>query len=153
MRSAPPSRTQRGRLASRLFVLAAHPDDESLGAGGLIATAAAQGVAVTVVVATTAQTGSSKEQIKNYILNAFTTWPVPPEYVVLVGDAAAIPVWYDPVYDGTTFAPFKPMDDQRVPSFFDFYRKMKGTPPAARTRRLTSMPTSLRWAWPGMQSV
>ena len=41
----------------------------------------------------------------------------------LVKTGEAIPVWYDPVYDGTTFAPFKPMDDQRVPSFFDFYRK------------------------------
>lgn len=37
---------------SRLVVLAAHPDDETLGAGGLIAEAAARGVPVTVVVVT-----------------------------------------------------------------------------------------------------
>jgi LmbE family N-acetylglucosaminyl deacetylase len=36
----------------RLIVVAAHPDDESLGAGGLIAQAAHSGAAVTVVIAT-----------------------------------------------------------------------------------------------------
>ena len=36
----------------RLLVVAAHPDDESLGAGGLIATAVAQGARVTVLVVT-----------------------------------------------------------------------------------------------------
>jgi len=39
----------------RLIVVAAHPDDESLGAGGLIAEAAGRGVPVTVVVATSGE--------------------------------------------------------------------------------------------------
>jgi hypothetical protein len=43
-----------------------------------------------------------------------------------------IPLWYDPISDGRTFAPFKQMDDQQVASFPEFYRKLKGTPPSGR---------------------
>jgi tripartite-type tricarboxylate transporter receptor subunit TctC len=43
-----------------------------------------------------------------------------------------IPVFYDPISDGRTFAPFKPMDDQQVASFPEFYRKLKGALPSGR---------------------
>jgi tripartite-type tricarboxylate transporter receptor subunit TctC len=50
----------------------------------------------------------------------------------LVKTGQAIPVWYDPIYDGRTFAPFAPMDSQLVPGFHDFYRRAKGTAPSGR---------------------
>ena len=43
-----------------------------------------------------------------------------------------IPVWYDPISDGRTFAPFKQMEDQQVASFPEFYRKLKGALPSGR---------------------
>jgi putative tricarboxylic transport membrane protein len=48
----------------------------------------------------------------------------------LVKTKQVIPVWYDPIYDGKTFSPFRQMDEQGVPGFPDFYRKVKGGAPA-----------------------
>src|SRR5689334_16595346 len=39
-------------MSGRLLLLAAHPDDETLGAGGLLATAARAGAEIVVVIAT-----------------------------------------------------------------------------------------------------
>src|SRR5262245_15502658 len=50
----------------------------------------------------------------------------------IVKTGQAIAVWYDPIYDGASFAPFKPMDSQGVPGFPDYYRKTKGTAPSGR---------------------
>jgi tripartite-type tricarboxylate transporter receptor subunit TctC len=50
----------------------------------------------------------------------------------IIKKGEAIAVWYDPIYDGVNFAPFKPMDSQSVPSFPEFYRKAKGTLPSGR---------------------
>jgi tripartite-type tricarboxylate transporter receptor subunit TctC len=50
----------------------------------------------------------------------------------LVKSGQATAVWYDPIYDGANFAPFKPMDSQGVPGFPDFYRKAKGAAPSGR---------------------
>jgi len=37
--------------------------------------------------------GPTKENIKAYIVNAYNTWPIPPAFVLLVGDVAQIPAW------------------------------------------------------------
>lgn len=50
----------------------------------------------------------------------------------LVKPGQAIPVWYDPIHDGKSFPPFKPMDDQSVLGFPAFYRKLKGAEPSGR---------------------
>jgi len=50
----------------------------------------------------------------------------------LVKTSQVIPVWYDPIYDGRTFAPFKQMEDQSVVGFPEFYRKVKGVPPSGQ---------------------
>ena len=50
----------------------------------------------------------------------------------LVKTGQAIPVWYDPIYDGVNFARFDQMESQGVPGFPDFYRKAKGSGPTGR---------------------
>ena len=42
---------------------------------------------------TTSETGSSANEIQDYILNAYYTWDIPPLYVLLVGDTPFIPNW------------------------------------------------------------
>ncbi|HEX7343711.1 MAG TPA: C25 family cysteine peptidase, partial [bacterium] len=44
-------------------------------------------------VATTQQTGTSNTQIKAYIQNAYDNWPIPPNFVLLIGDTDVIPHW------------------------------------------------------------
>jgi len=46
-----------------------------------------------VTVATKSQTGSSASQIKSYIQNAYNNWPIPPSFVLLIGDINQIPYW------------------------------------------------------------
>ena len=51
-----------------------------------------------VYLATTAETGTTKEAIKTWIQNAYNGWANPPEYVVLAGDASgsySLPCWYE----------------------------------------------------------
>src|SRR5262245_24611785 len=48
----------------------------------------------------------------------------------LVKSGQAVALWYDPIFDGRSFAPFKQMDDQSVLGFPEFYRKVKGALPS-----------------------
>ncbi len=51
-----------------------------------------------VYLATTAETGSSKENIKSWLMTQYNAWDNPPEYVALVGDVSGsvvIPTWHE----------------------------------------------------------
>lgn len=53
---------------------------------------------IPVRVALTNETGTTKEAIKAWLTNAYSTWPIPPEYVTLCGDADGtygIGTWYE----------------------------------------------------------
>ncbi len=50
-----------------------------------------------VVTAVIPEIGTTATEIDAYIENAFNTWPVPPEYILLVGDSDMVP---SPVYNG-----------------------------------------------------
>ncbi len=64
---------------------------------------------------TTTQTGSTRENIKAWLQNAYNTWENPPEYITLVGDAngsVAIPCWNETYsgYGGETDHPYVQLD-------------------------------------------
>ncbi len=46
-----------------------------------------------VTVATTSVTGTNTTSIKNYISQAYSTWPIPPTYVLFFGDVGWIPTY------------------------------------------------------------
>lgn len=51
------------------------------------------GFSTTVTLTSEIPGGPTKENIKNYISEAYQNWPVPPSYVLLVGDTGQIPTW------------------------------------------------------------
>ncbi|MGD2091625.1 MAG: C25 family cysteine peptidase [Candidatus Aminicenantes bacterium] len=50
---------------------------------------------INTVVKTTNDTGTTKDQIKSYIQNAYDTWSPAPSYVLLLGDVETIPTTYE----------------------------------------------------------
>jgi len=53
----------------------------------------AQGFDTTVTKTSEIPGGPTKENIKAYITDAYNSWPIPPAFVLLVGDVAQIPTW------------------------------------------------------------
>jgi hypothetical protein len=52
-----------------------------------------KGFDITVAKTSEIPSGPTKENIKAYIVEAYNNWPIPPAYVLLVGDVAQIPTW------------------------------------------------------------
>jgi hypothetical protein len=52
-----------------------------------------KGFDITVAKTSEIPSGPTKENIKAYIVDAYNNWPIPPAYVLLVGDVAQIPAW------------------------------------------------------------
>ena len=48
----------------------------------------------------------------------------------LVKTGRVIPIWYDPNFDGQTFSTPKVMESKMLPSFPEFYQKVKGSAPS-----------------------
>ena len=59
---------------------------------------------VQAMLVTLSTTGSSAEQIRAYIENAYNTWEIPPEYVLLVGDSEQLPGYESLTYTDNYFA-------------------------------------------------
>ncbi|MCP4550116.1 MAG: T9SS type A sorting domain-containing protein [bacterium] len=62
-----------------------------------------------VEVVTTSVTGGTKEEIRDWIRNAYNTWAVPPEYLLLMGDIDLIPSYL--IGPNSTDNPYGLMDD------------------------------------------
>jgi hypothetical protein len=53
---------------------------------------------------TLSETGYTAEEIRSYIVTAYNTWDIPPEYVLLVGDTEALPTYYSLFYTDNYYA-------------------------------------------------
>jgi len=76
--------TKEYQHGSYLFI---YPDDTTIAAYLQPLTTWKHQKGFEVVAANTSQTGTTSYSIKNYIQNAYDTWPNPPEFICLVGDA------------------------------------------------------------------
>ncbi len=63
-----------------------------------------------VTVKLKSQIGNTAQLIKDFIANAYTTWQIPPEYVLLVGSVNKMPTFYSRVINMVTDYPFSCVD-------------------------------------------
>jgi hypothetical protein len=78
-----------GRLANGASYLVISADAYATAIQPLVDWKQAKGVQSRLV--TLSETGSTTGEIKSYIQNAYDTWELPPEYVLLVGDTELLP--------------------------------------------------------------
>jgi hypothetical protein len=71
-----------------------------------------------VTVANQSQTGTTTSSIKNYISQAYSTWPVPPTYVLFFGDVGWIPTYSGSFSYTATDLYYVQMDGDRFGDIF-----------------------------------
>ena len=91
------------------------------------------GFDVTVTKTSEIPGGPTKENIKSYIENAYYNWPIPPSYVLLVGDVSQIPTWTGSACGSATDQYYVDVDDD---PFADIHI---GRFPAATDSQVTVM--------------
>lgn len=69
-----------------------------------------QGFTVTMVRTSEIPGGATTIAIQAYIQNAYHNWPIPPSYILLVGDTDTIPAWTGPVIGTATDLYYATMD-------------------------------------------
>ncbi|HHH80275.1 MAG TPA: PKD domain-containing protein, partial [Thermoplasmatales archaeon] len=91
------------------------------------------GFDVTVTKTSQIPGGVTKDNIKNYIQDAYNNWSTPPSYVLLVGDTAEIPTWTGSASSSATDLYYVTMDDD------DFADIHIGRFPASQESHVTAM--------------
>lgn len=91
------------------YLIVAAPDYYETAMDAFVIWKTRSGYPVTLV--STAETGTTATEIRNYILNAIQTWDTPPQYVLLVGETNQIPGCAATEYSGVTDLYYVCLDD------------------------------------------
>lgn len=91
------------------YLIIGHSDFVTTGLDDFVSHKEARGFDVTMV--DLSVTGSTAEQIRDYIHNALENWPAPPSYVLLVGDIEFMPGYPATTFSGNTDLHYVALDD------------------------------------------